>query len=50
MLKAAGPDDTHSITDPTKIAPVTTSVDGLGSSFTREFPPYSITVLELRGN
>jgi alpha-L-arabinofuranosidase len=50
VLKAAGPDDTHSITDPTKIAPVTTSVDGLGSSFTREFPPYSITVLELRGN
>ena len=45
----ASPDDTNSITETTKIIPVTTSVDGLGSSFTREFPPYSITILELRG-
>jgi hypothetical protein len=49
VLSAAGPDDTNSITEPTKIVPVTTSVDGVGSSFTREFPPYSITILELRG-
>ena len=45
----ASPDDTNSITEPAKIVPITTSVDGLGSSFTREFPPYSITILELRG-
>ena len=49
MLGAASPDDTNSSTEPTKIVPVTSSVDGLGSSFTREFPPYSITILELRG-
>ena len=49
VLGAASPDDTNSSTEPTKIVPVTSSVDGLGSSFTREFPPYSITILELRG-
>jgi hypothetical protein len=34
---------------PAKIALVTTSVDGLGATFTRAFPPYSITVLQMKG-
>ena len=46
-LGAASPEDTNSIKEPTKIVPVTTSVDGLGATFTRAFPPYSITVLQL---
>jgi alpha-N-arabinofuranosidase len=47
-LSAASPDDTNSITAPTKIVPVTTTVDGLGTSFTRSFPPYSLTVLQMK--
>jgi alpha-N-arabinofuranosidase len=48
VLKANSLDDTNSLLEPTKIVPVTESVDGLGTEFTREFPPYSITVLELK--
>ena len=48
MLKADSPDETNSIQEPTKVVPVTEKVDGLGMDFTREFPPYSITVLELK--
>ena len=48
-LSAKTPDDTNSITEPTKIVPVTTDVDGLGAKFTRTFPPYSITVLQMKG-
>ncbi len=48
VLKANSPDDTNSIQEPDKVVPVTEKVDGLGTDFTREFPPYSITVLELR--
>jgi alpha-N-arabinofuranosidase len=48
-LSAKTPDDTNSIAEPTKIAPVTTNVDGLGEKFTHTFPPYSITVLQMKG-
>ena len=48
VLKANSPDDTNSIGEPTKIVPVTETVGGLGTDFTREFPPYSITILELK--
>ncbi len=48
VLKADKPDDTNSIKEPTRIVPVPEKVDGLGTDFTREFPPYSITILELK--
>ena len=48
VLKGNSPEDTNSIRDPKHIIPVTEKVDGLGTEFTREFPPYSITVLELK--
>ena len=47
-LTAASPSDTNSIAEPAKIVPVTTPVDGLGATFTRTFPPYSITVLVMK--
>jgi alpha-N-arabinofuranosidase len=47
-LSAGSPTDTNSIADPTKIVPVTSTVDGLGTSFTRTFPPYSLTVLQMK--
>jgi alpha-N-arabinofuranosidase len=50
VMSASSPDDTNSIQDPTKIVPVTSNVDGLGADFTRSFPPYSISVLQLKTN
>jgi alpha-N-arabinofuranosidase len=44
-LSSARPDDTNSITEPTKIAPVTTRATGLGPQFSYSFAPYSVTVL-----
>src|SRR5208283_888151 len=43
VLKANSPDDTNSIREPDKVVPVPEKVAGLGTEFTREFPPYSIT-------
>ena len=48
VLKAETPDDTNSIQEPTKIVPVTETISGLSSNFTRTLPPYSISVLELK--
>ena len=48
VLKGKNLDDTNSIEDPTHIVPVTETAVGLGTDFTREFPPYSITILELK--
>ncbi len=47
VLKADNRDETNSINDPQHVVPVTEKVSGLGASFTRTFPPCSITVLEL---
>jgi alpha-N-arabinofuranosidase len=47
-MSAGSPDDTNSITEPSKIVPKTTAVDGLGANFTKTFPPYSITILEMK--
>jgi alpha-N-arabinofuranosidase len=49
VMSAASPEATNSIKEPKKVTPVTTAVDGLGKSFTRSFPPYSVTVLQLQG-
>lgn len=48
VLKADSPDDTNSLQEPTKIVPVAETVNNLGADFTREFPPYSITILEMK--
>jgi alpha-N-arabinofuranosidase len=48
VLRANSPADTNSIEQPRNIVPHTETVRGLGANFTREFPPYSITVLKLR--
>jgi alpha-N-arabinofuranosidase len=47
-LSASSPADTNSISDPTRIVPVTSSVDGLSSDFTKTMPPYSVTILEIQ--
>ena len=48
VLQASQPDDTNSIQEPNKIVPHTETATGLGKDFTRTFPPYSITILELK--
>ncbi|HEV2329172.1 MAG TPA: alpha-L-arabinofuranosidase C-terminal domain-containing protein [Verrucomicrobiae bacterium] len=47
VLKAASPDDTNFIDQPSNIVPVETNMHGLGKQFTKVLPPYSITILEL---
>jgi alpha-N-arabinofuranosidase len=44
-LSSAQPGDTNSISEPTKIVPVTTKATGLGPQFSYAFAPYSVTVL-----
>jgi alpha-N-arabinofuranosidase len=47
-LAANGLNDTNSIDQPQKVIPRTEKAGNLGADFTREFPPYSITVLKLK--
>ena len=49
VLSASSPDDTNSITEPTKLVPVTTVIEGLRKNFVRSFPAYSISVLRIKG-
>lgn len=46
-LRATGPTDTNSITEPTRIVPVTEPLKNIASGFHYTFPAWSITVLEL---
>jgi alpha-N-arabinofuranosidase len=48
VMAAKSPDDTNSIAEPTKLMPVVANIDGLGASFARPFPAYSITVLQIK--
>ncbi len=48
VLSASSPTDTNLINDPKKLVPRTEKVSGLSANFTREFPPYSVTVLKLK--
>jgi len=47
IMKADNLSDTNSITEPTKITPVTAKETGFSSSFTRTLAPYSINILEI---
>ncbi len=40
--------ETNTISSPTRIAPVQTTIKGAGPKFTHTMPPYSIQVLELQ--
>jgi alpha-N-arabinofuranosidase len=48
VMKANSQDDTNSIKEPTKVAPIEKTVRGLGKEFAQMLPPYSITILELQ--
>jgi alpha-N-arabinofuranosidase len=46
-MKSSEPGDTNSITEPTKIVPVTSKAMGLGKMFTETLAPYSINVVQM---
>jgi alpha-N-arabinofuranosidase len=46
-LSSSQPGDTNTITNPTKIVPVTSKATGLGNTFTQTFAPYSVNVLQI---
>jgi len=48
VLAATSPSATNLINDRDKLVPHTEKVKGLSANFTREFPPYSFTVLKLK--
>ena len=48
ILKADNRDATNTLQEPKKVIPVTEKAAGLGTHFTRTFPPCSITILELQ--
>jgi alpha-N-arabinofuranosidase len=48
QLSAKAKEETNTIDDPDHIVPVTSKVDGLGTNFTRTFPPYSISILLIK--
>ena len=48
VLRADSPEATNTIDQPRRIVPQPEAVHGLSGDFTREFPAYSITVLELK--
>ena len=47
VLASPNPLDENSFDAPSKIAPVTTTVTGLGRTFTRTLPPYSLSILRM---
>jgi alpha-L-arabinofuranosidase len=47
VLSSAHKEDTNTITEPTKVVPVTSKASGLGKQFSYSFAPYSVTVLVL---
>jgi alpha-L-arabinofuranosidase len=49
-MKSTNLEDLNSITEPTRIVPVTTEIAGLSMDFTRTFPQHSISVLRLNVN
>ena len=48
VLTSALPTDTNTITEPTKVVPVTRKIDGLGKNFTHTFAANSVTVLTIK--
>ena len=48
VLAANSPNDENSFAQPTKVAPVTLPLSGVGQRFRHTFPPYSVTVLRLK--
>jgi alpha-L-arabinofuranosidase len=49
VLTSENPTDENSLTEPTKVAPVTRTINASGPSFQHAFPGNSVTILRLKG-
>lgn len=47
VVKGEKPEDTNSITEPTKIIPITTKIKGVAANFKQKLAPYSVNILKL---
>ena len=47
-VKGDKPTDTNTINDPQKIVPVTSTIKGVKKNFKQSFPPYSVTVMQIK--
>jgi alpha-N-arabinofuranosidase len=47
VIKGVKPEDTNSITEPTKIVPVTSKLKGVGTSFKQKLAAYSVSILKI---
>lgn len=47
VVKGNKPDDTNSITEPTKIVPITSKIKGVAANFKQKLAPYSVSILKL---
>jgi alpha-N-arabinofuranosidase len=48
VIKGQNPEDTNSITDPGKIVPVTSTINGIKLVFARTLDPYSVNILQIQ--
>lgn len=48
VVKGDKPEDTNSITDPEKIIPIKSTIDGVKQSFTRSLDPYSVNIIQIQ--
>lgn len=48
VIKGDKPEDTNTITDPEKIMPITSKINGIAPVFTRTLDPYSISILQIK--
>ena len=47
VLTSANPADENSLTEPTRVAPVSQAIDGAGTKFRHTFPAHSVTIVRL---
>jgi hypothetical protein len=47
VLSSADPADENSLTEPTKVAPVSQVIDGVGPRFRHTFPAHCVTIVRL---
>ncbi|MES2775645.1 MAG: alpha-L-arabinofuranosidase C-terminal domain-containing protein [Bacteroidota bacterium] len=48
VLKGNKPEDTNSITEPEKIVPASSAINGVKKSFEQTLPPYSVSIIQLQ--
>jgi alpha-L-arabinofuranosidase len=48
LLTSGSPDDVNTLEEPGTVAPVTRNIEIAGPSFSRVFPPYSLSVIRVR--